>query len=233
MLIAHGVPEWAADCTCIGPAVEDGANDFGLACPCVTVFAEVGVEAQRSVMFPLNQSLALQKINREDRRMAAVAAAERQGAVLQIGKRSDRPTGDRNDLGHPADIGIAHRDRSAMVVAPGIGLEVCEVRIPCDVDARQRLAWQGKEGGDLCLVALKQHDLDGKMRFLVKIPSHTLPDADHLWIVSHGTYPDRPTHGCFSPRALMFRCDQSRTERCRAGSAPAFKTVVIPRRLCR
>ena len=89
-LATHGVPERAADCAGIGAAVEHRANDVGLACAGVTVLADVAVEAQRSVVFPLSQSLALQKINREDCRMAAVAAAERQGAVLEIGKRRHR-----------------------------------------------------------------------------------------------------------------------------------------------
>src|ERR1700719_3973523 len=99
MLGAYGLPERAADCAGIGAAVEDRANDIGLACARVTMLAEVGIEAQRFIVFPLNQSLALQKINREDCRMAAVAAAEGQGAVLEIGEPSDRPPGYRDDLG--------------------------------------------------------------------------------------------------------------------------------------
>jgi hypothetical protein len=77
----------------------------------VTVLVDVGVEAQRSVVLPLDQSLALKtldqslalkKINWEDCCMAAVAAAESEGAALKIAKRSDRPPGYRDDLGHPA-----------------------------------------------------------------------------------------------------------------------------------
>ena len=60
----HGVPEGAADCSGIGAAVKDRANDIGLANARVTVLADVAVEAQRLVVFPLNQSLALQKVNR-------------------------------------------------------------------------------------------------------------------------------------------------------------------------
>ena len=134
--------------------------------------------------------------------MAAVAAAEGQGAVLEIGKHGHRPAGDRDDLGRPAHVRIAHRDRPATVVAPGIGLDKGEVRIPSDVDARQRLAGHGEEGGDLRLVALKQHHLDRQARFLVKVSSHALPDTDHLRIVCDGTYPDRPAHDCFSPVTL-------------------------------
>jgi hypothetical protein len=130
--------------------------------------------------------------------MAAVAAAESERSSPDIGERGDRPPSDSDDLGHPADISIAHRDRSTTLVAPGIGLEKSEVRIPSDVDARQRLTGQSQEGGDLRLVALKQHDFDGEMRFLVKVPSHALPDTDHLRIVCDGTYPDRPAHDCVS-----------------------------------
>ena len=82
----HGVPERAADCAGIGATVQHRADDVGLACAGVTVLAEVCVEAQRSVVLPFSQSLALQEINREDCRMTAVAAAERERAVLEIGK---------------------------------------------------------------------------------------------------------------------------------------------------
>jgi hypothetical protein len=53
--------------------------------------------------------------------MAAVAAAERQDAISQIGKRSDRTPARRDDLGHPGEIGIAHRNRLAAMFAPHIG----------------------------------------------------------------------------------------------------------------
>src|SRR5258706_13850858 len=119
-------------------------------------------------------------MNWEDCRMAAVAAAERQGSVFEIGKPSNRPPGYCDDLGRPAHISIAHRDWSATVVAPGIGLDIGEVRIPSDVDARQRLAGHRQEGGDLRLIALKQHYLDGETRLLVKVTSQALPDTDPL-----------------------------------------------------
>jgi len=48
------------------------------------------LKRKRPVVFLLSQSLALQEINRKDRRMAAVAAAESQGAVFEIGKPGDR-----------------------------------------------------------------------------------------------------------------------------------------------
>src|ERR1700730_13143347 len=203
----HGIPERAADCAGIGAAVEHRANDLRLARAGVTVLAEVGVEAQRLVVSSLFQSLALQEMNWKDRRVAAVAAAKGQGAALKIGKLGDRPAGYRNDLGHPAHISIAHRDRSATVVAPGIGLDKSEVRIPSDVDVWQGLARRSQQGGDLRLVALKQHDLDRDMRFLVKVASHAPPDPDPLRIICDGTYPDRPAHDCFSPSKQRYSQD--------------------------
>jgi hypothetical protein len=104
------------------------------------VLAEIGVEAQRLVVLSLDQPLALKEINRKDCCMAAVAAAESQGAVLEIGKPGNRSTRYCDDPGRPTHIGIAHRDGSAALVAPGICLEISEVRIPGDVDAWQRLA---------------------------------------------------------------------------------------------
>ena len=37
-------------------------------------------------------------------------------ALVEIRQRGDRPAADRNDFGHPAQIGIAHRDRSAAII---------------------------------------------------------------------------------------------------------------------
>jgi hypothetical protein len=156
--------------------------------------------------------------------MPAVAAAKRQRPAFEIGKLGDRPAGDRDDLGHPANIRIPHRDRPAAMVAPGISLDIGEVGIPSDVDARQRVTGQGEEGSDLRLVALKQNDFDGEMRFLVKVPSHSFPNCDHLRIVCDGTYPDRPAHDCVSLLGLEIQRDQSRA---------ALKTAVFPKWLCR
>ncbi len=54
--------------------------------------------------------------------MAAVAAAERQGAISKIAKRRDRTPTDRDDLGRPGNIGVTHGDRPAAMVAPCVGL---------------------------------------------------------------------------------------------------------------
>jgi hypothetical protein len=32
----------------------------------------------------------------------------------------------------------------------------------------------------------------------MKVPSHSLPNTDHLLIVCDGTHPDRPVHDCVS-----------------------------------
>src|ERR1700731_3079014 len=169
--------------------------------------------------------------------MAAVAAAERQRAVLEIGDRRHRAPGDRDDLGHPAYIRIAHRDRSAAVVAPGIGLNISEVRIPSDVDARQRIAGQGQEGSDLRLVALKQHDPNGEARFLVKVTSHALPDTHHLRIICDGTYPDRPAHASpvtlnilMRSIALAPRCQTAQPSRAQNSGIPKMALPMNSRR---
>ena len=51
------------------------------------------------------------------------------------------------------------------------------------------------QGEDLRLVALKEDDLDGEVRFLVKVAAHALPNRNHFWIVGNGSQPD-----CFSHR---------------------------------
>src|SRR5262249_545221 len=158
----------------------------------VTVLADVAVEAQSSEILSFGQSFALQKINRKDCRMPAVATAKRKSAIFEIGKPGDRPTGYRDDPGHPAHVCIAHRDRPARAFAPSGGLDKSEVCIPSDVDARQRIARPGEERRDLVFIALKQRHLHGETRLLVKVPPHALPDADHLRIVCDRTYPDCP-----------------------------------------
>jgi hypothetical protein len=65
-LAAHRVPEQAPDCAGIGPAVEDGADDLGLARARVAMLADVAVEAQRAVVLPLDQALLREKVNRQD-----------------------------------------------------------------------------------------------------------------------------------------------------------------------
>src|SRR5262249_11737426 len=50
---AYRVPERAADRAGIGAAVEDRANDLGLASAGITVLADVAVETQRSVVLAL------------------------------------------------------------------------------------------------------------------------------------------------------------------------------------
>src|SRR5262249_6328888 len=110
---AQRSPERTTDCASIGPAVEDRADDFGLARASITMLAEVAVEAQRAVLLSLEQAFLLQKMNREDRGVATVAAAERQGAIFKIGKRGARTAADRDDLGSPANIGVTHPYRPA------------------------------------------------------------------------------------------------------------------------
>ena len=126
--------------------------------------------------------------------MPAVAAAQRERTIPEIGKLRNGSTGHGDDLAHPAQIGVAHRNRAATPLAPCIGLDEGEVRIPSDIDPRQRRAGRCEKGGHLHLVALKQHHLDVEMRFLVKVMPHALPDRNHLRIICDGTYPDRPAH---------------------------------------
>ena len=69
----HFLPERAADRAGIGATVEDGANDVDLARAGIAMLADVAVETQRAVVALLNEAFALEKVNRQDRSMAAVA----------------------------------------------------------------------------------------------------------------------------------------------------------------
>ncbi len=169
------------------------------------MLADVAVEAQRAVFSPLDQAFALQKVNRQYSGMAAVAAAERQRTISKSGERSDRAPTDCDDLGCPAEIGVAHGDRAAGMAAPHIGLQIREVGVPGDVDTRRGIAGRGQEGAYLRLVTLEQYDLDGDARLLVKVASHAFPDRHHLGIVRDGTHPDRSAHGRLLVRTLCNR----------------------------
>src|SRR6516165_3377157 len=119
-LAADRVPERAADRAGFGPAIEDGADDLDLARTRVAMLADVGVEAQRAVVLPLDQALPGEKVNRQDRRVATVAAAEGERAVSQIGKPGNRAAAYRDDLRRPGEIGVAHGNRSASMAAPRV-----------------------------------------------------------------------------------------------------------------
>ena len=84
-------PKRAAYRASVGTAIEDCANDLGLARAGVTMLANVAVETKRAVVTSLYQAFALKKVNGKNRGVPAVAAAERQRAVCKIANHSDRP----------------------------------------------------------------------------------------------------------------------------------------------
>src|SRR6266496_1928440 len=154
-LVLHSVPEGAADSAGVGPAVEDGAHHFHFAGPGIAMFAYIAVEAQRSVVRSLAEALLLQEMNGKNRCVSAVPAAKRESTVSYIRERRNGGSGDGDDLGHPAEIGVAHGDRTTGMAAPLIRLEVGQVCVPGDIDTRHGLTRLGEERKDLRLVALK------------------------------------------------------------------------------
>ena len=94
-------------------------------------------------------------MNGQNRCVSAVPAAKRERSIFQIGERGNRTSANRDDLGHPAEIGVAHGNRAAGVAAPLIGLQVSKVCIPCNIDTRHGVAGLGEQRHDLRLVALK------------------------------------------------------------------------------
>src|SRR5512146_13716 len=124
-VISHdSVPEAVADSTGVGSAVENSADHLRLAGPGVTVFPYVAVKAQGAVILSFSKPLLLQEMNWQNCRVTAVTAAEGKRSILQICDVRNRATGGRDDLGHPAEIGVAHGDRSTGVTAPLIGLQI-------------------------------------------------------------------------------------------------------------
>jgi hypothetical protein len=86
-LTANPAPERAADCAGICSAFEHRANGLRLARASVPMLAQVVFEAQ-GVVLSFEQAFPLEKMDREDRSVATVAAAQRQGAISKIGNRS-------------------------------------------------------------------------------------------------------------------------------------------------
>ena len=119
-LTAQRVPERAADCAGIGTAVKNRADDFRFARAGVAMLADIAVKAKGAVVSPLDQAFALQKVDRQDSSMPAVAAAERQRAASEIRNGIDRPPAHSDDLGGPAEIRVAHGNRPAAMLAPRI-----------------------------------------------------------------------------------------------------------------
>ena len=62
MLSLQSFPERTANCAGISAAIEDRTYDVGFARAGITMFAEVAVEAQRTVFLSLEQAFLLQKI---------------------------------------------------------------------------------------------------------------------------------------------------------------------------
>ena len=139
--------------------------------------------------------------------MSAVSAAQCERAIFQIrifqiGERRNRTSDNCDDLGHPAEIGIAHGDRSAGVAAPLIRLQVSKVCIPCNIDPWYCIARLGEEREDLGLVTLKENDLNGQVRFFVKVTPHPFPNRNHFRIVGYSSQPDCLAHICFTHSSL-------------------------------
>src|SRR5207253_2386548 len=67
-----------------------------------------------------------------------------------------------------------------------------------DIDTRQGIVRLGEQRHDLrlvaLLVALKEYDLNGKMRFLVKIAPHPLPNRNYFRIICNSSHPDCFAH---------------------------------------
>src|SRR5262249_13599668 len=140
----HSTPERTADSASVGSPVEDRAHHFDFAPTRITMFAHVAVEAQRSVVHAFAHALLRQKVDGQNRGVSTVPAAKRERTIFQITKSANRAAGDRNDLGHPAEISVPHSDRTTGVTAPLISLQEGKICVPCDIDTRHGLARLGE-----------------------------------------------------------------------------------------
>src|SRR5215471_11081010 len=134
---SYGIPERTTDRAGVGTPVEHGAHHFNFTGARITMFADIAVETQRLVLAPLTHPLLLQKVNGENRGVSTVSAAESERTTFQIRDCGNGTSRDRYDFGHPAYISVAHGDRPTGVPAPLIRLQVRQVCIPGDIDARR------------------------------------------------------------------------------------------------
>jgi hypothetical protein len=155
MLSLQRFPERVTDCAGVRTAIEDRPNDFGLTRAGIAMLADVTVKPEGAVLLSFDQTFAFQKMNREDRGVATIAATKGQGAIFKVFECSNWTAADCDNLSRPANIGIAHADRPTEVVAPRLGLQIGKVRIPGDVNARRRIVRPGQKCAHLRLVTLK------------------------------------------------------------------------------
>ena len=92
--------------------------------------------------------------------MTTVTAPERHSAISKVDKRSDLTPAGRHDFGLPSNICVTHGNRPAAMLAPSVGLQIRQIRIPGDVNPGGGIAGRSQEGADLHLVTLEQHDLN-------------------------------------------------------------------------
>src|SRR6185437_2889277 len=93
-LVAKPTPERAADRPCLGASIEDRANHLGLARAGIAMLADIAIETQRAVVAPLDQAFALEKVNRENGCMPAVAGRDYRTLRFDsdVGKHGDTGT---------------------------------------------------------------------------------------------------------------------------------------------
>src|ERR1700733_14988224 len=123
--------------------------------------------------------------------MPTIAAPQRQRAISQNSKPNNRSAANRHNLRHPPKIGIAHGDWLATMPAPLISLQVSKVRVPTNINPRQRIARASKERLHLRFITLKQHDLNRQPRLFMKIAAHAFPYRHYLRIIRNGAEPNR------------------------------------------
>jgi hypothetical protein len=108
----------------IGPELETWCRFTG------NPLLEATVEKGRALWvssLPSIMPCCSKKVNGKNRCVSAVLAAKRQRPIFQICDHSNGASDDRYDFGHPAEIGVAHGDRTTGMAAPLIGLQVGKV----------------------------------------------------------------------------------------------------------
>ena len=181
---AQSRPRGVAERAGVGLAFGHGPDDPKLGVACVAVLPEIGVEPDERRLVELGAGLAREVVERQDRGVAGVAAAEREPPAGELGRRADRLAAAHDDDRPEVGVDVAHPEDLRLAAELRLGDDVGGVRVPGDVD----LAVQQRV--DEALV-VGVEDVVGRRAGAGEVLAEALPDRDDARVVGHRADEDR------------------------------------------
>src|SRR5690348_1534034 len=100
------------------------------------MFADVGIDPQRTVVAPLDQVLLREEVDRQDSGVATIATSQRERSTPDVRERGERAARRRYNQRGPAKIGVPHGEGPTRIRAPFASLQERQIGVPRDVDLR-------------------------------------------------------------------------------------------------